>query len=75
MPVVIWLLAVPHQLWSALSSPLAREVLSLLDTDAMPSELAGEVLLLRSQVEFLLEHAGRSAAGTGLAKAPACSNN
>jgi glutathione gamma-glutamylcysteinyltransferase len=57
MPLVAWLLAVPHQLWSALPSPLARDVLGLLDTDSMPPELATEVSLLRSQVEFLVEHA------------------
>ncbi len=63
LSVVLWLLAAPQTLWSALPPPLGRELMDLLDTDAMPAELAGEVSLLRSQVEFLLEHAGRSAIG------------
>jgi hypothetical protein len=57
MPLVAWLLAVPAPLWSALPSSLARDVLALLDTDSMPPQLATEVSLLRSQVEFLVEHA------------------
>jgi glutathione gamma-glutamylcysteinyltransferase len=61
MPVVVWLLGAPSHLWSALSAPLAREMLNLLDTEIIPAPLADEVSLLRSQIEFLLEHAGRGA--------------
>ena len=57
IPLVAWLLATPSHLWSALPSPLAHDILSLLDPDNMPPQLATEITLLRSQVEFLLEHA------------------
>ena len=60
IPLVAWLLAAPRHLWSSLPSPLAHDLLTLLDPEAMPPQLATEVSLLQSQVEFLLQHAKRS---------------
>ena len=61
-PVVLWLLAAPDASWRSLPEALRAELLVLLDASALPELLAREVLLLRSQVEFLLDHARSAAA-------------
>jgi glutathione gamma-glutamylcysteinyltransferase len=72
-PLLLWFIAAPENLWSMLQPGLANELQPLLDATRLPASLRTEVALLRSQVEFLLEHAhdARSAsAATASARAP-----
>jgi hypothetical protein len=55
--VVLWWLAAPPHAWSALPEALAGELSALVAVPHLPPPLAREVALLKSQVEFLLEHA------------------
>jgi glutathione gamma-glutamylcysteinyltransferase len=52
-----WLLAAPSELWSELQPELAGEITALLALDSLPNLLKTEISHVRSQVEFLLEHA------------------
>jgi phytochelatin synthase len=57
VPVVLWLLATPTHCWSVLPASLRSLVLQLCDPGVMQARIAAEVQMLRSQLEFLLEHA------------------
>ncbi len=52
-----WLFAAPRDTWSDLPSALRAELLGLFELDRLNPELAPEVQHVRSQVEFLLQHA------------------
>jgi len=56
-PVLLWLLAAPRSVWGNLPVGLAVELERLLDSTSLAAPLRAEIGLLRSQVEFLLEHA------------------
>jgi glutathione gamma-glutamylcysteinyltransferase len=55
-----WLLAAPEEVWSDLSAEVMNEVAALLDLAALPELLRAELLHVRAQIEFLLEHARES---------------
>jgi glutathione gamma-glutamylcysteinyltransferase len=72
MPMLLWLMAAPAGLWLALPRHLANELGPLLDPASLPSSLRAEIVLLRSQVEFLLDHAhGARSPGGCIASATA----
>lgn len=66
-PLVLWWLAAPPAAFGELPASLESELEELVDLSRVPARLAPELELLRSQVEFLLEHApaGACAAGGG----------
>jgi glutathione gamma-glutamylcysteinyltransferase len=55
MRVTAWWLAAPRALSAELAASLEEQLAPLLDVSRLPAPLAGEVELLRSQVDFLLE--------------------
>lgn len=57
-----WLLAAPDEMWAGLGAPLGDDMRRLAAIDALPAELAAEVVHVRGQVRFLLEYA-RGVAG------------
>lgn len=64
--LALWMLAAPASAWAGLDARLASELAPLLDASALPAPLAAELGLLKSQVEFLLEHASPACAARPL---------
>jgi hypothetical protein len=60
--LALWMMAAPASAWAELDAKLARELEPLLDQSAVPEPLRAELGLLKSQVEFLLEHASSACA-------------
>jgi glutathione gamma-glutamylcysteinyltransferase len=58
--ITAWLLAAPDEMWTALPDPLAATMRRLVALETLPAALAAEVTHVRSQVQFLLEHARSS---------------
>lgn len=52
-----WLFSAPAELWAELPPPLGSKLAALVDPAGLPEALALEVAHLRSQVEFVLDHA------------------
>ena len=65
----LWLLTAPQRIYSAIPKNTRTAIESMVEVHGLPAELAAEIINVRSQIEFLIDHLAYSAGCSGSAVA------